>query len=277
MTAKANSLPRDGDTYALGTGRSDYRAPGMTEDQLVAVLREAASAAVEATTRSGDFEMVDAGRGQHVADVAADTAAVRVLLGAGLGVLSEESGRHHPERGVTAVLDPLDGSTNASRGLPWYATSVCAVDAEGPLAAVVVNQVSGARYEAVRGGGARLDGAPITPSGSTELGDSIVGLSGLPPAWLGWRQFRALGAVALDLCAVAEGRLDGYLDCSPSAHGSWDYLGGMLVCQEAGALVVDAAGRDLVVLQHDARRTPIAAATPELLAQAVEARGTFPV
>ena len=65
-------------------------------------------------------------------------------------------------------------------------------------------------------------------------------LSGLPPGWLGWRQFRALGAVALDLCAVAEGRLDGYLDCSPSAHGPWDYLGGMLVCREAGALVEDA-------------------------------------
>ena len=89
----------------------------------------------------------------------------------------------------------------------------------------------------------------------------MVGLSGLPPGWLGWRQFRALGAVALDLCAVAEGRLDGYVDCSPSAHGPWDYLGGMLVCQEAGAVVDDAVGRDLVVLDHGARRTPVAAGT----------------
>jgi myo-inositol-1(or 4)-monophosphatase len=249
----------------------------MTEDQLLAVLHEAASAAIEATTGSGDFAMVDAERGQHVVDVAADDAALAVLVGAGLGVLSEESGRHHAERPVTVVLDPLDGSSNAAHGLPWYATSVCAVDAEGPLAAVVVNQVSGARYEAVRGGGARRDGEALVPSGVTRLQDAMVGLSGLPPAWLGWRQYRALGAVALDLCAVAEGRLDGYLDCSPSAHGPWDYLGGLLICQEAGAAVEDAAGRDLVVLEHSARRTPVAGATAALLAEALAARQTFPV
>ncbi len=249
----------------------------MTDDDLLAVLQAAADAATTATAGSGDFAMVDEHRGQHVVDLAADQAAVEILVAAGLGVLSEESGRHHPDRAVTVVLDPLDGSTNASRGLPWYATSLCAVDGDGALAAVVVNQVSGARYEAVRGGGARLDGRPLQPSGVVDLGDAMVGLSGLPPAWLGWRQYRALGAVALDLCAVAEGRLDGYLDCSPSAHGPWDYLGGMLVCQEAGAPVVDAAGRDLVVLEHDARRTPVAAATPELLEQAVAARRTFPV
>ena len=249
----------------------------MTEDQLVAVLHEAVSAAVAATSRSGDFALLDEGRGQHVADIAADAAAVEILVGAGLGVLSEESGRHHPERDVTAVLDPLDGSTNASRGIPWFASSVCAVDDEGPLAAVVVNQVTGARYEAVRGGGARRDGEPISPSGVTDLGDAMVGLSGLPPEWLGWKQFRAFGAVALDLCAVAEGVLDGFLDCSPSAHGSWDYLGSLLVCTEAGAVVADAADRDLVVLEHDQRRTPVAAGTPALLEAALAARRTFPV
>jgi fructose-1,6-bisphosphatase/inositol monophosphatase family enzyme len=249
----------------------------MTEDELVAVLHEAVSAAVEATSGSGDFALLDEDRGQHVADVAADAAAVEILVGAGLGVLSEESGRHRPERDVTAVLDPLDGSTNASRGIPWFASSVCAVDAEGPLAAVVANQVSGTRYEAVRGGGARRDGEPVSPSAVTQLGDAMVGLSGLPPEWLGWKQFRAFGAVALDLCAVAEGVLDGFLDCSPSAHGSWDYLGGLLVCTEAGAVVADAAGRDLAVLDHGARRTPVAAATPALLDAALAARRTFPV
>lgn len=248
----------------------------MDDDALVATLHEAATAAIEATRASGDYAMVDAGRGQHVADVAADEAALSVLLGAGLGVLSEESGRHHAERAVTVVLDPLDGSSNASRGLPWYATSLCAVDADGPRAAVVVDQVAGHRYEAVRGGGARRDGEAIAPTDVTSLGDAMVGLSGMPPGWLGWRQYRALGAVALDLCAVAEGRLDGYLDCSESAHGPWDYLGGLLVCQEAGAVVEDAVGRDLVVLAHDARRTPVAAATPALLAEALAARRTFP-
>ena len=249
----------------------------MTDEALLAVLHEAAGAAVAATSGSGDFALVDPSRGQHAVDVAADAAAVAVLVGAGLGVLSEESGRHHPDREVTAVLDPLDGSSNAAHGLPWFATSICAVDGDGPLAAVVVNQVSGERYEALRGGGARRDGEPIRPSGAERLADAMVGLSGMPPAWLGWRQYRALGAVALDLCAVAEGRLDGYLDCSPSAHGPWDYLGGMLICQEAGAAIADAAGRDLVVLDHGARRTPVAGAGPALLEEALAARATFPV
>jgi fructose-1,6-bisphosphatase/inositol monophosphatase family enzyme len=267
MTAKAHSLPR----------RARYRARRVSDDRLLATLHEAASAAVEATRGSGDFALLDEDRGQHVADVAADAAAVEVLVGSGLGVLSEESGRHHPDRAVTAVLDPLDGSSNASRGIPWFATSVCAVDGEGPLAAVVVNQVTGVRYEAVRGGGARKDGEAISPTGVTELGEAMVGLSGLPPGWLGWKQFRAFGAVALDLCAVAEGLLDGYLDCSESAHGSWDYLGGLLVCTEAGAVVADAGDRDLVVLEHDARRTPVAAGTPALLEAELAARRTFPV
>ena len=108
-------------------------------------------------------------------------------------------------------------------------------------------------------GGARRDGTPIVPSSTTEIGAAVVGLSGLPPTHLGWAQFRALGAAALDLCAVADGTLDGYVDCSTDAHGAWDYLGGLLVCREAGAHVADARGRDLVVLEHSARRTPVAA------------------
>ncbi len=139
----------------------------------------------------------------------------------------------------------------------------------------MVDQAGGARFEAVRGGGARVDGAALRPTGCTQLGDAVVGLSGYPPRWFGWKQFRALGAVALDLCAVAAGRFDAYVDCSPSAHGAWDYLGGMLVCQEAGALVVDAFDRPLVTLDHAARRTPVAAATPELLAACLEARRGF--
>ena len=99
------------------------------------------------------------------------------------------------------------------------------------------------------------------------VGEAFVGLSGLPAQHLGWRQFRALGAAALDLCAVAEGTLDAWLDCSPDAHGVWDYLGGMLVCREAGATVVDLHGRDLVVCDPAARRTPVAARTPGLADQ----------
>ena len=163
------------------------------------------------------------------------------------------------------MVDPVDGSTNASRGIPWYATSLCAVDADGPRAALVVDQASGVRFEAVRGGGARKDGVAIAPSACDRLGDAIVAFSGYPPRHYGWNQYRCLGAAALDLCAVAEGVLDGYAVVGGSLLGSWDYLGGMLVCSEAGAVLGEAEGRELVTLAHDERRAPFAAATPALL------------
>lgn len=210
--------------------------------------------------------------GQYFSDLAADEAAVTILQDAGFGILSEESGLHDGDRDVVVVLDPVDGSTNASRGIPWFATSLCAVDAEGPLAALVVNQATGTRFAAMRRGGATCDDARIVASGVTELNRAVVGLNGYPRHHLGWKQFRALGAAALDMCAVAAGMLDAYVDCSRNAHGSWDYLGGLLVCTEAGAAVRDAQGRDLVVLSHADRRTPVAAATPELLEALVEAR-----
>lgn len=249
----------------------------MHPDALIGVLGEAAEAVAKALGGLDDWGLAGTRPGQYRSDLAADAAAIAVLDAAGLGVLSEESGLHHPERPLLAVLDPVDGSTNAARRLPWYATSCCVLDEDGPLAAVVVNQATGTRYDAVRGGGARRDGAAIGPSRCEELRRAVVGLSGYPPSYLGWKQFRALGAVALDLCAVADGSLDGYIDCVDNAHGPWDYLGGMLICLEAGATVGDAHGRDLVVRSHGDRRTPVAGGTVALFEQLLAARrAAFP-
>ena len=238
------------------------------------VLAEAAGAIRSVLGDLDDWGLAGTRAGQYHSDIAADAVAVELLVARGLGVLSEETGRHHPDRDITVVVDPLDGSTNASRRIPWYATSLCAVDREGPLAALVVNLVDGTTYRAERGAGATVDDRPIAPSSTTALRDAVVLLSGYPRRYLGWHQYRALGACALDLCAVASGVVDGYIDCSRDAHGPWDYLGGMLVCAEAGAAIVDGDGRDLVALHHDARRTPIAAATPALLDDIVAARSS---
>ena len=247
----------------------------MDDGALLGVLHDAATRVRVALDGLTDWGSAGTRTGQYLSDLAADEAALAVLGRAGLGVMSEESGLHDGERDVVVVIDPVDGSTNASRNLPWYATSLCAVDADGARAALVVDQANGLRFEATRGGGARVDGARLRPTACDDLGQAIVGLSGYPPWWFGWKQFRAFGAVALDLCAVAGGRFDAYVDCSPSAHGSWDYLGGMLICQEAGASVVDAWDRQLVTLDHAARRTPVAAATPALLDAVVAARRRF--
>ncbi|MGY6500270.1 MAG: inositol monophosphatase family protein [Acidimicrobiales bacterium] len=244
----------------------------MQAEDVIAVLDDAADVVASALGALDDWGPAGTRAGQYRSDLVADAAVVAQLSAAGLGVLSEESGRHHPERSVTVVVDPLDGSTNASRGVPWFATSLCAVDAQGPLAAVVVDLARRRTYRAIRGGGATLDGVAVRANAVVHVSEAVVGVSGLPPRHLGWRQFRALGAAALDLCAVADGTLDAFVDCSPDAHGSWDYLGGLLVCQEAGAVVADALGRPLVSLDHAVRRTPLAACTPALLDALVDAR-----
>jgi len=239
------------------------------------VLHDTASAVRDALDRLSDWGLEGSSRHQYRHDVVADEAARAVLARAGLGVLSEESGAHDAGADVLVVLDPVDGSTNASRGLPWWNTSLCALDADGPRAALVVDQVHGTRFEAVRGGGARRDGRPIAPSACTAVGEAVVGLNGYPRAHLGWKQYRALVATALDLCAVATGALDGYVDCTRRGSAPWDYLGGLLICQEAGAVVADAGGNDLVVRHPGERRVPVAAATPGLLAELLERRSKF--
>jgi fructose-1,6-bisphosphatase/inositol monophosphatase family enzyme len=248
----------------------------VDDAELLALLDATADAVAAALGRLADWGPSGTRPGQHHSDLAADQAALDVLLPAGLGVLSEESGGHALDRSLVAVVDPLDGSTNAARGVPWYATSLCVVDGDGPRAAVVLDLVRGTRYHAARGAGATRDGSPIRPSECAALDQALVAVSGHPPHHLGWNQFRALGAAALDLCAVADGTVDAYIDCSVAAHAPWDYLGGMLVCREAGAPAAEAAGRDLVVLDHAARRTLVAAATVDLLDQAMTARSTFP-
>lgn len=245
----------------------------MDDSELLEVLRKASIAVADALAIESDWGPSGFREGQYRSDLTADDAAWQVLNEAGLAVMSEESGRRgDADAELVVVLDPLDGSTNASMGIPWYATSLCAVDAEGARAAVVLDLAHGVSFEAVRGGGATRNGEPISTTGQAVLERSIVGVSSLPTTHYGWAQFRALGALALDLCAVASGVLDGVIDLGVDAHGPWDYLGGMLICREAGGAVSDASGRQLETVEHLDRRTPVAGASQELLDALVAAR-----
>ena len=241
----------------------------MTDEALLDLCRTAADAVGSALARTDRWGLVEGSRAQHHSDLAADEAALAVFAAAGLPVLSEESGVtggvvDSGVTGLVVVLDPLDGSTNAAHGLPWYATSICVVDGEGPRVALVRNLVSGLEWTAVRGRGAFRGTQRIAPTQCNRLETALVGLAGLPPRHLGWRQFRVYGAAALDLCAVAEGVLDAWVDCSHPGHGVWDYLAGWLICREAGAALTEVEGRELVVLDHGARRRPVAAASEAL-------------
>jgi fructose-1,6-bisphosphatase/inositol monophosphatase family enzyme len=243
-------------------------------DEILEVLGATADAVAAALADHDEWRLADdrAHPGQYTHDQIADVAALHVLTAAGLTVLSEESGHHDGRHAVTVVMDPVDGSTNAARGLPWWATSLCAVDELGAWVALVVDQAGGSRWSAVRGQGARRDGVPFTRPATPALADSIIGFDALPPTHFGWWQFRALGALALDLCAVADGRLDGYVPCVPAGVPEWDYLAASLICREAGASIEDVHGRDLVALDHGARRIPVAAGDDALLAILLEER-----
>jgi fructose-1,6-bisphosphatase/inositol monophosphatase family enzyme len=239
-------------------------------DAVAADLRRAAEAVAEALAGLADWAAPGDRPGQVAADLVADRAGTEVLHAAGYGVVSEESGRSIGTRPYVVAFDPLDGSTNAIRGTGPYAVSLCAVDVAGPAVAHVTDLVAGRHHTAVRGGGAWRDGEELRVTGCTDLAAAALAVSGHPPVPLttctrGW------GTAALELCAVATGTFDGFVHCGPDHHGCWDYLGGLLVCLEAGACAEDVRHRNLTTLSPRARRAPLVAATPEL-GQAIRSR-----
>lgn len=239
--------------------------------EVLDVFDDVVRAIADALDRIDDWGESGRRAGQYHADVALDEAALPILRSAGFGIVSEESGIENSDADIIVCIDPLDGSTNASRGIPHFATSLCAVDADGPWVALVVHHVLGTRWWAGRAEGAFGTNGRLSPKHVHSWAEAIVGISGPPPPDAGWQQFRAFGASAIDLCLVADGTLDAFIDMSPSAHGVWDYAAGALICREAGVEVCDAEGRELIVLDHAARRTPVAAPS-HLMASALKAR-----
>lgn len=247
----------------------------MDHSEVLEHFGRAADAVAQILATNSDWGASRQRETQYAVDVTADRACLDVLYAAGFTVLSEESGITLPDGtalaanevdGPVVVVDPLDGSTNAAQHIPWFATALCLVDADGPLVALVANHATGERFSAIRGQGAYRHAQAISGSGQTELSQAIIGASGLPTHHYGWAQFRVLGASAPDICAVACGVLDGWVDMTGNgAHGVWDYLASVLILTEAGGVAADVAGRNLCVLDHDARRGPVVAASPELL------------
>ncbi len=248
----------------------------MRDDLLLEVLHDTATAV--RTALDGLTSWGDAGTraGQYLSDLAADEAALAVLDKAGLGAMSEESGPHDAGREIVVVLDPVDGSTNASRDLPWYATSLCAVDGDGARAAVVVDQAGGARFEATRGGGARVDGRPLRPSPCDGPGRSprrpvrlsamVVRVEAVPGSRRGGpRPLRGGRRPARRLRRLQPER--------PRMPGTTS--AGCSSARRLGPSWSDAWDRPLVTLDHAARRTPVAAGTSALLDVAVRERRRF--
>ena len=197
------------------------------------------------------------------ADRAAEELITRTLLDArpGDALVAEEGAAADGGSGIRWLVDPLDGTINFLWGVPHWCVSVAAYDADGGLAGVVHDPNRGETFTAVRGGGARLDGAPVAVRPPTPLSEALVAtgfeytaaararqaalLATVLPAV---RDVRRFGAAALDLCWVAAGRFDGYYETGLKA---WDRAAGELIVREAGGVVEDMA-LDGVLAGHPA-------------------------
>jgi myo-inositol-1(or 4)-monophosphatase len=169
------------------------------------------------------------------------------------GVVAEESGAHPGSDAHRWYVDPLDGTTNFAHGFPHFAVSIALAHDEDLLFGLVYDPVREETFTAVRGAGARLNGAPIAVSATEALGRALLG-TGFPydhrqrvDQYLGlWREalrcaqgVRRAGSAALDLCYVACGRFDGFWEAK--LH-PWDVAAGRLIVEEAGGRVTDFQG-----------------------------------
>ena len=163
----------------------------------------------------------------------------------GVAVVSEEVGSKALGADTPViVVDPIDGSLNAKRGLPWFSSSIAIVD--GPRmsdirAGYVHDFATGNVFTAEAGGGAWLNGQPLRSPDSDGL--RVVALEGAEPARLAralphlgaTRRLRLIGSLALSLCATAAGWVDGMAGLG--AARTVDVAAGMLIAREAGAAV----------------------------------------
>ena len=243
----------------------------MRDEAILRSLCECAGLIEEALTALEEWSSPGKRPTQHACDVVADEVASRFLIGAGFGVISEERRPARTDRSVVVVVDPIDGTRNAIRGITPYGPSLCAFVDGVPRVAHVRELSTGESFDAIRGAGASVNGVMAHASAQTSLDGSLIAVSGGPvPRLLGARV--RMDAAAFALCAVGSGRADGFLDLDDDHHRCWDYAGGMLICQEAGAAVCDAQHRPLWPPDACTGRTPLAAATPELLDELVALR-----
>lgn len=233
--------------------------------ETLSVLIQAANLVRDALLDLGDWSLDGSGHdSQYRHDIVADKILVEFLGGLGYGLLSEESPLVEAAPGMPLiVMDPVDGSTNASLRIPHYAVSLCSF-ADGVAVDALVHDLGKDEvFTATVGGGAHLNGVAIAPE-PVALSKAVIGVSGFAPMQGRWWQYRSLGASAIDLCWVACGRLHGFVD---SANGSriWDNAAGQLICTEAGAKIASYTGADLWRLDRDHASAVAAGATQEIL------------
>jgi len=241
----------------------------------------AAAAEVEAVlrempTREERERPVGEGKGGDIT-AALDEAAERVVLAhfdrPDIRIVSEEIGIRG-DGPLTVVVDPIDGSQNAERAIPYFA--LCVAVAEGPTMDDVVfgfvhDFGSGEEWTAVRGGGAFLNGEPLTGAPkdfveflSIEATRAALVLDRLEKLAPLTDRVRVMGAQAITFCHLAAGRTDAVACLKPSRPV--DFAASQLLIRERGFAILAVDGPELgtIPLDLEARSRICAAGTVEL-------------
>jgi myo-inositol-1(or 4)-monophosphatase len=222
--------------------------------------------AVEAAREGGDILLAEFDRPQKVSYKGEVDLVTEADKRSEAAIVSRLQ-RHFPQHAIVAeegsgasaaasryvwYVDPLDGTTNFAHGFPMFAVSIGLLEDGEPLVGVVLHPTSGELFAAMRGEGAYLGQKRIHVSAVERLSVALLA-TGFPthkrtenPNIQYYWQFtlrshgvRRAGAAALDLCAVACGRFDGFWEFGLK---SWDTAAGMLLVREAGGMVTDFKG-----------------------------------
>jgi myo-inositol-1(or 4)-monophosphatase len=216
-------------------------------------------------------------------DLAAENAIINTLRehNVSFTLISEESGikeygSNPRENYVTS--DPIDGTTNLMRGIPFYATSI-AVSTKPAIntihTSLVADLLHGITYTAQKDKGAYRNNQKIAPAKTTSLEEAVIGvdlntykISQIAPRLTDLIQrtshIRHLGANALELCYVADGTTDAFIDIRGKLRAT-DTAAAWLIIKEAGAKITTPNGKPLSVkLDPKQKVTFIAAANPKI-------------
>lgn len=186
-------------------------------------------------------------------DLSAEKAIIEVLSSeSDYEILSEESGTINQNKGPKWVIDPLDGTNNFARSLPFFAVSVGLMNENQSLVGVIVDPVNNKEYYAAKGLGAYCNNKKIVlPEFDTEYIPSVFLNHGYDK--IDRNKFKEissrlaldynilkLGTTALELCYIANGNVDAFI-CS--GDELWDFAAGICIAQEAGCVFTDWNGK----------------------------------
>ncbi|MEM2850392.1 MAG: inositol monophosphatase family protein [Candidatus Bathyarchaeia archaeon] len=229
------------------------------------------------------------GAGGHITekiDAIAEDMIVRILrqLDEPCILVSEEAGTkkfgENPDTYI--VVDPIDGTTNATRGIPFFATSLAISNVprlSGVTHGLVMDLFSGATFCAEKGRGATLNGKQIKPSQASRVDEAVIGVDLSTPGYSSLRSLipllarikysRHLGANALELCYVAAGISDAFIDIRKKLRVT-DVAAAHFILKEAGGVVVTPDGKTFDADLKPTQRVAFIAAANHLLLQDIQ-------